>query len=58
MLTGGVMKAKGFTVRNHKPKARDLKLSIQKAKRDHKGMKVLDAGILSKAGKILGVKVA
>jgi hypothetical protein len=54
MLTGGVMKAKGFTVRNHKPKARDLKLSIQKAKRDHKGMKVLDAGILSKAG----VKVA
>jgi hypothetical protein len=53
-----MMKANGRSVKNSKANARHVKLSKNKAKRQHPGMKVLDAGILSKAGKILGVKVA
>jgi hypothetical protein len=46
-------------VKNRKSKARDLKLSIQTRLSDqYPGMKVLDAEILSRAGKILGLKVA
>jgi hypothetical protein len=52
------MKAKGFSVKNRKANSRHAKLSLNKAKREHKGMRVLGSGILSKAGKILGVKVA
>jgi hypothetical protein len=52
------MKANGRSVKNHKANARHVKLSLNKAKRKYPGMKVLDAGILSKAGKILGLRVA
>lgn len=52
------MKVGRQIARRIKANARHQKLSKNKAKRKHTGKKVLDAGILAKAGKILGVKVA
>jgi hypothetical protein len=52
------MKAGRQIARSIKVNARHQKLSKNRAKRKHLGMKVSDSGILAKAGKILGVKVA
>jgi hypothetical protein len=50
------MKAGRQIARSIKANARHQKLSKNRAKRKYSDMKVLDSGILSKAGKILGVK--
>lgn len=50
------MKVGRQIARSIKANARHQKLSKNRAKGKHLDMKVLDSGILAKAGKILGVK--